>query len=344
MNVTTIGLDLAKNVFQIHAVDAQGKVVLKKKVARGMLLQTLANIGPALVGMEACAGSHYWAREIEKLGHTARLMNPRFVEPYIKNQKNDANDAEGICEAVSRPNMRFVPHKSIAQQDLQSFHRVRDLLIKSRTALANQIRGLLGEYGIVIPQGLRYVNKQLPEILEDKPEKLSEDGVWMFGQLQNQLKQLQEHIEAIEGKIKSVFDASEVCQKLDQIKGIGVLSATAIISAVGNAREFKNGRQFAAWLGLVPKQNSSGGKTRLLGITKQGNSYLRRLLVHGARSALYWAMKGSSPLSRWLTDLKNRVGTNRAVVALANKNARIAWALLAKGTPFNAEMAYQPTK
>lgn len=340
MNVTTIGLDLAKNVFYIHGVDAQGKVVLKKKVNRGVLLETLAKHGPAVVGMEACAGSHYWAREIAKLGHTVRIMNPIFVVPYIKNQKNDANDAEGICEAVSRPNMRFVPPKSVAQQDMQGLHRVREQFIKQRTAMSNQLRGLLGEYGYVIPRGLANIHKQLPGILEDRENKLTETGRWMFTQLKEQLDQIQVQIEAIEGKIKAAFRVDENCQALDKIKGIGVLTATAIISAAGNASEFKNGRQFSAWLGLVPKQNSSGGKTRLLGITKHGNEYIRRLLVHGARSAIYWAKKVDSPLSRWLINLENRVGANRAAVALANKNARIAWALLAKGIPFNPEMAY----
>lgn len=341
MNIKTVGVDLAKNFFQIHGVDAQGKVVLKKKVTRDKLLGTLANIGPAVVGMEACAGAHYWAKEIEKLGHTVKIMNPLFVAPYIKNQKNDANDAEGICEAVSRPNMRFVPIKSFEQQDMQSLHRIREQLIKQRTALGNQIRGLLGEYGYVIPQGRHHICKRLPEILEDPSCRLTEMGRWMFSGMMEQLEQIQERIETIENKIKVAFVANEACQGLNAIKGIGVLTATAIVSAVGNAKEFKNGRQFAAWLGLVPKQNSSGGKTRLLGITKHGNEYIRRLLVHGARSALHWSKDGKTPLSRWLIELEHRAGTNRAVVALANKNARIAWALLAKGEPFNPELAYQ---
>lgn len=340
MNVKTVGVDLAKNIFQIHAVDAQGKVVLKKKVTRDRLLTSLANVGPALVGMEACAGAHYWAKEIEKLGHTVRIMNPTFVAPYIKNQKNDANDAEGICEAVSRPNMRFVPVKSFEQQDMQGLHRVREQLIKQRTAMANQIRGLLGEYGYVIPKGIRYVDKRLSDILADPACRLTETGHWMFSDLLQRLREGQEHIQSIEAKIREAFVANDSCQVLDAVKGIGVLIATAVVSAIGNAKEFKNGRQFAAWLGLVPKQNSSGGKTRLQGITKQGNNYLRRLFVHGARSTLYWAKEGKTPLSQWLIELERRVGTNRAVVALANKNARIAWALLAKGEKFDPEKAY----
>ncbi|MEO5351229.1 MAG: IS110 family transposase [Magnetococcus sp. YQC-3] len=342
MNVKTIGVDLAKNFFQIHGVDAQGKVVLRKKVSRDSLLPSLANVGPALVGMEACAGAHYWAKEIEKLGHTVRIMNPAFVAPYIKNQKNDANDAEGICEAVSRPNMRFVPIKSFEQQDMQSLHRIREQLTKQRTAMANQIRGLLGEYGYVIPKGIGYVSKRLPDILADPACRLTETGHWMFTDLLQRFTKIQEHMETIGAKIKEAFAANESCQALSAVKGIGVLTATAVMSALGNVKEFKNGRQFAAWIGLVPKQNSSGGKTRLLGITKRGNRYLRWLFVHGARSALHWEKDGKTPLARWLTALEQRVGNNRAVVALANKNARIAWALIAKGVPFDPAIAYQP--
>ena len=342
MNIKTVGLDLAKNIFQIHGTDAQGKVVLRKKVRRDDLLESLANIGPALVGMEACAGAHYWAKEIEKLGHTPRIMNPTFVVPYVKNQKNDANDAEGICEAVSRPNMRFVPVKSFEQQDMQGLHRIREQLVKQRTAMANQIRGLLGEYGYVIPKGISYVSIHLPKILADPACRLTETGHWIFTDLLQRFTKVQEHMETIGEKIKEVFANNESCQALNAVKGIGVLTATAVISAIGNGKEFKNGRQFAAWIGLVPKQNSSGGKTRLLGITKKGNRYLRLLFVHGARSTLYWAKDGTTPLARWLIALQRRVGNNRAVVALANKNARIAWALLAKGVPFDPTIAYQP--
>jgi len=340
MNVTTIGIDLAKSVFQIHGIDERGKAVFRKKVSRKKLLPTLANIGPCLVGLEACAGANYWTRKIEALGHTVKVMNPRFVAPYVMNQKNDANDAEGICEAVGRPTMRFVPGKSIEQQDIQALHRSRDLLIKQRTAQGNQVRGLLGEYGIVIPLGRKQLRKEIPLVLEDADNELTFLGREIFAKLYEHLVFIDQLIDDLEDQILIVFKNSPACQAVEKIGGIGVMGATALVSSIGDANTFKNGRQFAAWLGLVPKQHSSGGKTRLKGITKQGDQYLRRLLIHGARAATYWAKRGSTRRSQWITELEGRAGTNRTAVALANKNARIAWAILAKGEAY--QLDYQP--
>lgn len=342
MKITTIGIDLAKSVFHVHGADQRGKPVLKKRLTRKRLLPFLANIPPCLVGMEACGGAHFWAREINKLGHDARLMSPQFVKPYVKTNKNDFNDAEGICEAVGRANMRFVPIKSQAQQDLQAIHRIRAQLIKSRTAQSNQIRGLLGEYGIVLPKGLSRLRAELPWVLEDAANGLSVTARRFIADLAARLSELDERIVQYDKEIQREFKQNDAARRIEQVEGVGPLVATAIVSAVGDATEFKNGRQLSAWLGLVPKQRSTGGKTVLLGISKRGDTYIRTLLIHGARSVVSYAdrKQKDDQKSRWLRQLKARHGTNGAAVALANKNARIIWALLTQGTNYQPGYAH----
>lgn len=333
MNITALGIDIAKNVFELHGVNERGKVVLKKSLTRKKLVEFMAQLPPCLVGIEACGGSHHWGRTLSKMGHTVKLMNPQFVKPYVKSNKNDSHDAEAICEAVTRPNMRFVAIKNIEQQDIQAIHRIRERLVHNRTALINQIRGLLAEYGIIIPQGVSYVRKELPIILEDGENELSGLGRELLNDLWLQLNELDKKVELYDKKIELICKNNEICQRLVQVEGIGALTATAIIASVGDATVFKNGREMAAFIGLVPKQYSSGGKQRLLGISKRGDRYLRCLLVHGARAALFRA-KLPEKKSQWLKTLIERRGRNRAVVALANKNARILWALMAKNETY----------
>jgi transposase len=330
MNVTTIGLDIAKNVFQVHGVDANGKAILRKQLKRSQVLAFFANLPPCLAGLEACAGAHYWARELAKLGHDTRLISPQFVKPYVKGNKNDANDAEAICEAVGRPSMRFVPVKSIEQQDIQMLHRVRSGLVKERTALANRTRGLLGEYGLVVGLGLAQLRKRLPELLEDAENGLTVAARQLFSDLYDQLVEQDKQVSAYGDKIQLLHRSSPVSQALATIPGIGPIIATALVAALGNGKAFASARQVAAWLGLVPRQDSSGGKAKLLGISKRGDVYLRTLLIHGARAVVKAAAKKDDAQSRWINDLVRRRNANIAAVAVANKNARIVWALLTR--------------
>lgn len=327
--LTTVGIDLVKNVFQVHGVDQVGRTVLRKRLRRAEVTAFMARLPSCVVGLEACCGAHYWARVLEGLGHQVKLIAPQFVKPYVMSNKNDANDAEAICEAVRRPHMRFVHRKSIEQQDVQALHRVRSRLIGSRTSLVNQIRGLLAEYGVVLPQSIGQVRRGLPTVLEDASNELSTLGRRLFNGLYEQLVDLDKRIEEFDEEIARLFRSNSVCQRIGEIEGVGPLIATAMISAIGDGRSFKNGRQLSAWLGLVPRQESSGGKTRLLGISKRGDSYLRTLLVHGARSVVYRAGSKADRRSHWIADKQRRLGTNRACVAVANKNARIIWAMLA---------------
>jgi transposase len=330
MAVQTIGIDLAKHVFQRHGVDAHGRVVLRKKLSRTNLLAFLANLPRCLIGMEAGSGAQYWGREIRKLGHEVRLMSPQYVKPYRTGDKTNPNDAAAICEAVSRPHMRFVAIKSIEQQDMQALHRIREQLVKDRTALVNQIRGLLAEYGIVIPQGIEKVGQTVPRILEDAENGLTAFARALFAELSARLRTLNEQITDYQQRIERLCTHHPVCQKLTHVEGVGPLGATALIAAVGDAHSFKSGRQMAAWLGLVPRQCSTGAKTRLLNMSKRGNRYIRTLLIHGARAVLRHATRKTDARSRWLIALMRRRGRNVAVVALANKNARILWALMTR--------------
>jgi len=330
MEITTIGIDLAKNVFQIHGVNARGKVTLRKTVKRPALAKLIANLPTCVIGMEACGSAHYWARKFIEFGHTVKLMAPQFVKPYVKTNKNDANDAEAICEAVSRPSMRFVPVKNVEQQSVLALHRARQGFVTARTAQVNQIRGLLYELGIVIPKGVRQLKQQLPLILEDAENDIPGTSRALFARLFEHFHALDEHVHDLENQIKAWHRDSEASRRLERVPGIGPLTASALVASIGDAKCFKNARQLAAWLGLVPRQFSSGGKDRLLGISKRGDTYLRTLLIHGARAVLFHRMRRPTDSDGWLMKLLARRNSNVAAVALANKNARVVWALLAQ--------------
>jgi transposase len=340
MKLTAVGIDLAKNVFQVHGVDERGQAVLRKQLKRAQMATFFANLEPCLIGMEACAGAHYWARKLAALGHTVKLIAPQFVKPYVKSNKNDAADAEAICEAVQRPAMRFVPVKTPPAQALLALHRARAGFVKARTAQANQIRGLLGEFGIVVSPGLARLRKRIPRILEDAGNELEPVMRALIARLKRQLTVLNEEVRELEAQIIAWHRQNARSQKLAGIPGLGPITASALVASVGDARCFKNGRQLAAWLGLVPRQHSSGGRPTLLGISKRGDTYLRTLLIHGARAVLQAAAKKAAPSNDWLTRLAARRHKNIAAVALANKNARIVWALLAHDRTYTAH--YHP--
>ena len=330
--IKVLGIDLAKNIFQVHGNDENGRCVLQKKLSRKGLLEFMVNMEPCLIGMEACGGSNNWARKFRKMGHEIRLISPQFVKPFVKTHKNDARDAEAIAEALVRPNMRFVPIKMPWQQEVQSLHRVRERLIGNRTALVNQSRGFLQEFGRVLAKGVGQLMAQIPFILEDAQNELPPLMREIIAHLYQQLKTLKEDIQFCDQKIIQIIRSSELCQRLQEIPGVGPITSSAVSTL--DAKAFKNGREFSAYLGLVPKQRSSGGKNVLLGISKRGNGYLRKLLVHGARSVLKTAHLKDNRICRWVSALEKRRGRNRACVALANKNARIIWALMARGESF----------
>jgi len=339
MKITTVGIDLAKNVFQVHGVDERGKVVLRKQLKRDQMMSFFANLPSCRIGMEACGSAHYWANKLQGLGHTTKLMAPQFVKPYVKTNKNDAADAEAICEAVGRPNMRFVPIKNSEQQAVLALHRARQGFVKTRTALANQIRGLLAEFGIIIPQGIGHIAKRLPDILEDGENGLPGTFRQLMERLGDHLKEIDRQVQELEVQIQTWHRESTASQKLAQIPGIGPITASALVASIGKADNFENGRQLAAWLGLVPRQNSSGGKQTLLGISKRGDVYLRTLLIHGARAVIRVAERKAQHAGSWLAGVMGRRNQNVAAVALANKNARIVWALLAHDREYAADHA-----
>jgi transposase len=337
MKLKRIGVDLAKQVFQVHGVDSHEQVKCRKQLKRAQMLDFFRNLEPCLVAMEACGGSHYWARELIKLGHQVRLIAPQFVKPYVKGGKNDANDAEAICEAASRPTMRFVPVKSAEQQASQSLHRIRSRVIKARTALINEIRGLLGEFGLVIAQrGVAAARRLLQQSLETPDNGLPGEMRELLKELQDELHEIDQRLSKFDRVVLQQSRSDERCQRLLKIEGVGPISATALVAAVGDAKQFSTARQFAAWLGLVPSQHSSGGKERLGSISKKGETYLRTLLVHGARAALRASTDKTDKRSLWAQQVQCRRNPNIATVALANKNARIIWAILSKGE------SYQP--
>jgi transposase len=340
MKITTIGVDLAKNVFQVHGVDERGKVVLRKQLRREQVCAFFANLPPCLVGMEACGGAHHWARSLQSYGHTVRLMAPQFVKPYVKTNKNDAADAEAICEAVARPNMRFVAIKSVEQQAILAVHRVRQGFVKARTAQSNQIRSLLGEFGLVIPRGICHVVPRVPALLERAGDALPLAFRHLVERLLSHLKELDRQVQELEAQIKTWHRSSALSQRLEKIPGIGPLGASALVASIADARSFDNGRQLSAWLGLVPRQSSSGGKPTLLGMSKRGDVYLRTLLIHGARAAILAARRKPASENGWLARLLGRRHPNVAAVALANKNARTVWALLAHDREFRSD--YNP--
>ena len=334
--ISVLGIDIAKRVFHAVGTDDRGKIVFRKRLSRHALMPFIAKLPPVRIGMEACGGAHYWARRFRAHGHEVKLMAPQFVKPYVKSNKNDTRDAEGISEAVTRPTMRFVPTKDVDQQDIQALHRVRERLIGERTALVNEVHGLMNEYGIVIPKGVSKFRRAVVEKLEFEKDKLSALSQEMFWQLVEEFATLEEQLTFYQEKLESLAKTHPECQRLMTIPGIGPLSATALVAAVSDASAFHNGRQFAAWLGLVPRQHSTGGKERLLGISKRGDRYLRKLLIHGARATMRWVDLKTDRRSQWIRQLVERRGKNRTAVAVANKNARIVWALL------TSHQSYQP--
>lgn len=335
-SVHSIGIDLAKSVFQLCGFNKQGKKLFNKTLRRNQVLRYLSNIEPCLVGMEACGSSHYWAREIRKFGHTVKLMPPQYVKPYVKTNKNDAADAEAICEAVSRPNMRFVSVKSEEQQALLLLHRERDGVVKERTALINRMRASLQEFGVSIPSGRSRLNIWFREdfsLIEDSLPKILCHHVKA---MQLRLIDLEHYIEALDNQIDGVSQESKQCQAIREIPGVGRLTSSALVASVGDAKEFMSGRQLSAWLGLVPSQYSSGGKSLLLGISKRGDSYLRRMFIHGARAVIRH-LKPGKPFYEWVTNLLSRMHKNKVIVALANKLVRVVWAVLARDQKFKAQ-------
>jgi len=326
--VVRIGLDTAKLVFELHGVDVHGSVVLRRTVRRKDLLSTFAQLPRCLVGLESCAGSHHWARALQMLGHDARLMASQFVSAYRKEQKNDANDAAALCEAVGRPSMRFVPVKSVEQQAVLTLHRARELAVQQRTALINQIRGLLGEFGLSVGKGTAALRSALPALLEDAENGLPSLARAVIAELRQQWQVGDSRIADYDRRIASLASESEPAKRLMHIPGIGPVTATAIVASVGGAEVFRSARQFAAWLGLTPRQHSSGGKSRLGSISKRGDVYLRTLLIHGTRSVLSRCDARADRLGKWMREVRQRRGRNIAAVALAAKHARIVWAVL----------------
>lgn len=345
MQLTTIGIDLAKNVFQVHAADSHGKTVFNKSVKRAQLAEVIVQLPPCLIGMEACSGAHHWARKFSAMGHTVRLMAPQFVKPYVKTNKNDAADAQPICEAVTRPHMRFVPVKNTEQQAVLALHRIRQGLIRHRTAQGNQIRGLIAEFGFVIPLGLHHVMRLVPALIEDGSHEMPGIFRITLAEELEHLRELDARVHALDRRIEQWHRSNEASRQIAEIPGIGALTASALIASIGDAKNFKDGRQLAAWLGLVPKQHSSGGKQNLLGISKRGDTYLRTLLIHGARSVLHHTQTRQKAdlvdACPWLARVAERRNPNIAAVALANKNARTVWALLARGRTYDPQWAQE---
>jgi transposase len=329
MNITTLGIDLAKNIFQLHGVDEKGKAILKKTLTRKKLLEFVATLSPCQIVMEACGGSNYWARAFSQHGHKVKLISPQFVKPFVKSNKNDRNDAEAIVEAASRPSMRYVSPKSMEQQDLQSLLRLREACVGMRTKISNQLRGLLAEYGLVMPQGISYLRTELP-ILFDRgtQNELSNQFKELLESQYHFFLELEKQIAFYEKKLKLIAKTNITCRQLQKIEGVGPIGAIAVLALVGNPHDFKNGRHFSAFLGLVPRQSSSGGRQRLLGISKRGDTYVRTTLIHGARSIVLYAGNKTDPRDRWINALRARAGFNRTCVAVANKNARIILAML----------------
>ena len=341
MKLSRVGIDLAKNVYQLHGVDRSGKTVWKRRLKRHQWLKALLDTaGPECeIGMEACAGAHHWGRELQALGYTVKLIPPQFVKPYVKSNKSDAKDAEAICEAMSRPNMRFVTVKRVEQQDIQATHRIRAELITQRTAKANQIRGLVAEYGLVAPKHLSSLRAAIPCWLEDAENGLTGDFRTLLHGVWEDLLVLDERVGGMDKTIKRLADNSEDCVRLQQLRGVGPMIATAMIATVGDARQYHKSRQMAAAIGITPKQHSSGDRDRLLGISKRGDVYLRTLMIHGARAVVARAAHKDDRLSRWVTNIANKKHPNVAAVALANKTARMAWAMLRHETDYDPDYA-----
>src|SRR5438552_14837627 len=334
--MSVLGIDIAKRVFHVVGMDERGKIVWRKRLSRHDLMPWMAKLPPVLIGMEACGGAHDWARRFRASGHQVKRMAPQSIKPYVKSNKNDSRDAEAIAEAVTRPTMHFVPLKDVDQQDIQALHRVRERLIGERTALVNAVHGLLHEYGIVMPKGVAKFRQAVVGKLESEKDKLTPLSQEMFWKLVEEFAALEAQLAYYQEKLEALAQTHPECQRLMTIPGIGPLTATALVAAVSDASAFNNGRQFAAWLGLVPCQYSTGGKERLLGISKRGDGYLRKLFVHGDRAVVRGVREKTDRRSGWIRGLIARRGFNRTTVAVANKNARIVWALL------TSHQDYQP--
>jgi len=338
-SISTIGLDIAKSVFQVHGVDAAGQVVVRRQLRRRHVLAFFQKLRPCLVGIEACASSHHWSRELQALGHTVRLMPPAYVKPYVKRQKNDATDAEAICEAVTRPNMRFVPTKTVEQQGCLMLHRARHLFIRQQTAVINSIRAYLAEFGIVAPVGRRDVEQLLEVVADTADRRLPEVARACLAALSTQLRALKAQILEFDRRIIAWHRSSATSKRLDAIPGVGPALATALVASIADPNAFRSGRDFSAWVGLVPKQNSSAGKDKLGSISKQGDRYLRSLFTAGALAVIRYAKIHGTDHRPWLTRLLARRPTKVAAIALANKLARMAWAMMARNECYNEPAA-----
>jgi transposase len=336
MTIDTLGIDIAKNVFQLHGVNRNGRAVLKRRVMRDQLLQVLAQTNRCTIVVEACSGAFYWARKFEALGHQVKIISPQYVKPFVRRQKNDGNDAEAICTAARQPHIPFVPKKTVEQQDIQALHRARQRMVNHRTAVVCQIRGLLLDRGFAFAKSITRARRMVPEILADQGNELTSLAREAIRELYDLFRDLDRRIAVFDKKIDAVFLQSEPCQRIAKIKGVGPKTATAIVAAIGDGSEFKNGRHLAAWVGLVPRQHSSGDKKVLMGISKRGSQHLRSLLVHGARAVVRSAPNKTDRNNQWVNQLRERRGFNRATVAVANKNARIIWAVLRTGGPYRA--------
>ena len=336
MAIETLGIDIAKNVFQLHGVNCTGRVLLKRRVMRDQLLAVVAQIERCTIVIEACTGAFCWARKFEALGHAVKIISPQYVKPFVRRQKNDGNDAEAICTAARQPHIPLVPKKSVEQQDIQALHRARQRMVNHRTAVVSQIRGLLLDRGLAMAKSITRARRLIPELLSDCENELTTLAREAIAELYDLFRDLDRRIRVFDKKIQAVFQASEPCQRIAKIKGVGPKTATAVVAAIGDGAEFKNGRHLAAWVGLVPRQFSSGDRTTLMGISKRGSQHLRSLLVHGARAVVRTAPSKTVPNNQWVNQLRERRGFNPATVAVANKNARIIWAVLRTGAPYRA--------
>jgi transposase len=334
MHIASIGIDLGKTTFHLVALGGRSKILLRKKFSRAQLLAYTANLPSSLVGLEACSGSHFLGARLREQGHDVRLIPAQFIKPYRKSNKNDFIDAEAIAEAVTKENMRFVPIKSEEQLDVQAMHRVRDRLVQRRTSLINEIRGFLLERGMTFAVRPTQLRKKLPDVIEDAEQNLSSRLRWLLQRLWLEWKQVDHDIQVITEEIERISEENALCRRLRQIPGFGPLVSSATVAAIGNGAAFRRGRDFAAWLGVVPKQYSTGGKQKLLGISKRGNIYLRRMLIHGARAVLFRIKYDTAGFGQWIHRLAQRAPRNKVVVAIANKLARIAWAVLSSGRDY----------
>jgi len=336
MEIRSVGIDLGKTTFHLVALGDNGKVLLKKKFTQKQLIAFTANMQTSLIGMEACSGAHFLGRTLREQGHDVKLIPAQFVKPFVKSNKNDFIDAEAIAEAVTRENMRFVPIKTDDQLDLQALHRVRDRLIARRTSVINQLRAFLLERGLVFAKSPAKLRERIPETLENADEKITPRMRNLLALLWEEWKDLDQQLDDLNQEVERIASSDPACMRLRQIPGIGPLVATAIVAAIGNGAAFRKGRDFAAWTGLVPKQYSTGGKTKLAGISKRGNRYLRKILIHGARSVVFRSKRERIAMGEWMNTLEARASRNVLIVAMANKLARIAWAVLSSGQDYRA--------